>query len=87
MGHSTLPSNDGDTRRGPEVCPDPSAAAAALLVPSLRLVGSSLLVWVTIGAVVTHLRFDPLVHAVPALICLVLLSVVLCSRGTDDERL
>jgi putative oxidoreductase len=53
--------------------------AAALLVPALTFAGAALLACLLIGAIVTHLRFDPPGQVLTAVVCLLLLLPLLWS--------
>ncbi len=51
--------------------------AAALLVPGLTFLGAALLAGLLVGAIVTHLRFDPPAQALAAVVSLLLLLPLL----------
>jgi putative oxidoreductase len=53
--------------------------AAALLLPAFTFLGAALLGGLLIGAIVTHLRFDPPGHALAAVVSLILLLPLLWS--------
>lgn len=53
------------------------AGAVGLFVPALVLPSAAMLAVLLVGAVATHLRFDPPLAAAPALVCLLLLAPVL----------
>jgi putative oxidoreductase len=59
------------------------AGGVALLWPAMVFPGAVLLAGILIGAIVTHLRHDPVAHAISPAVFLILVTIVLATHRPE----